>query len=61
MAVLRRLDSPRSLDEIGLELAISTSTVTSHVRALYQKLGVSSRRPAVSQARRHGQLSPGSS
>ncbi|WP_372661269.1 LuxR C-terminal-related transcriptional regulator [Amycolatopsis kentuckyensis] len=52
--VLRRLPSPRSLDEIASDLTVSVNTVKTHVRAIYGKLGVNNRRSAVVVARQHG-------
>ena len=40
-----------SLDEIAADLTVSVNTVKSHVRSIYAKLGVSSRRLA---AHEHG-------
>ncbi|TWF80140.1 LuxR family maltose regulon positive regulatory protein [Pseudonocardia hierapolitana] len=57
-AVLNMLPTQRSFDEIALDLTVSHSTVKTHVRALYGKLGVGSRRDAVAAARRRGILSP---
>jgi LuxR family maltose regulon positive regulatory protein len=57
-AVLNMLPTQRSFDEIALDLTVSHSTVKTHVRALYGKLGVSSRRDAVATARRRGILAP---
>ena len=57
-AVLSMLPTQRSFDEIALDLTVSHSTVKTHVRALYGKLGVNSRREAVATARRRGILSP---
>ncbi|MHA6795521.1 LuxR C-terminal-related transcriptional regulator [Pseudonocardia bannensis] len=47
LTVLSLLPSLLSLDEIAADLAISINTVKSHIRAIYAKLGVSSRRSAV--------------
>ncbi|NMH96994.1 LuxR C-terminal-related transcriptional regulator [Pseudonocardia acidicola] len=47
LTVLSLLPSLLSLDEIADDLAISINTVKSHVRAIYAKLGVSTRRTAV--------------
>jgi LuxR family transcriptional regulator, maltose regulon positive regulatory protein len=55
-AVLGMLPTQRSFDEIAFDLTVSHSTVKTHVRALYGKLGVNSRRDAVAVARRHGLL-----
>jgi LuxR family transcriptional regulator, maltose regulon positive regulatory protein len=57
-AVLSMLPTQRSFEEIALDLTVSHSTVKTHVRALYGKLGVNSRRDAVATARRRGILSP---
>lgn len=58
-AVLDLLPSQRSFGEIATELAVSHSTVKTHVRAIYGKLGATSRRDAVDRARSRGNLSPG--
>jgi LuxR family maltose regulon positive regulatory protein len=57
-AVLTLLPTQRSFDEIALDLTVSRSTVKTHVRALYGKLGVNSRRDAVAAARQRGVLAP---
>jgi LuxR family transcriptional regulator, maltose regulon positive regulatory protein len=54
LAVLAMLPSLQSLDEIAADLTISVNTVKSHVRSIYSKLGVSSRRSAVLTAYEHG-------
>ena len=54
--VLEQLPSLRNLEEIADYLAVSVNTVKSHVRAIYGKLGVSSRRTAVLAAHEHGLL-----
>jgi LuxR family maltose regulon positive regulatory protein len=54
--VLEQLPSLRNLDEIADHLAVSVNTVKSHVRAIYSKLGVSSRRTAVLAAHEQGLL-----
>ncbi|WP_214368821.1 LuxR C-terminal-related transcriptional regulator [Pseudonocardia sp. H11422] len=56
LTVLSLLPSLLSLDEIAADLAISINTVKSHIRAIYAKLGVSSRRSAVVAAYEHGLL-----
>ncbi len=53
-AVLVRLSSPRSLDELASDMSVSVNTVKTHVRAIYAKLGVNNRRAAVIAARRLG-------
>jgi len=60
-AVLDLLPSQRSFGEIATELAVSHSTVKTHVRAIYSKLGANSRRAAVDQARTSGLLFSGPS
>jgi LuxR family maltose regulon positive regulatory protein len=54
--VLARLPSLHNLDEIADDLDVSLNTIKSHVRAIYGKLGVSSRRTAVLTAHEHGLL-----
>jgi LuxR family transcriptional regulator, maltose regulon positive regulatory protein len=44
--ILRLLATDLSLSEIGRELYLSTNTVKTHTRAIYRKLGVSSRAEA---------------
>ena len=56
LAVLGLLPSMLSLDEIATDLTVSVNTVKSHVRSIYTKLGVSSRRMAVLSAHEHGLL-----
>ena len=51
LSVLRLLGSGLSEREIGGELFVSFNTVHSHVKAIYRKLGVSSRTEAVARAR----------
>ena len=54
--VLAQLVSLSNLGEIAEDLAVSVNTVKSHVRAIYGKLGVSSRRAAVLTALEHDVL-----
>ncbi|MDD7942374.1 LuxR C-terminal-related transcriptional regulator [Actinomycetospora lutea] len=54
--VLARLPSLESLDEIADDLAVSINTIKTHVRALYGKLGVTTRRDAVLVAHEQGLL-----
>ena len=54
--VLDQLPSLRDLEEIANHLAVSVTIVKSHVRAIYGKLGVSSRRTAVLAAHEQGLL-----
>jgi LuxR family transcriptional regulator, maltose regulon positive regulatory protein len=55
-AVLRMLPTQRSFEEVAEDLTVSHSTVKTHVRSIYGKLGVNSRRDAVVAARRRGIL-----
>jgi LuxR family maltose regulon positive regulatory protein len=52
--VLRLLAAGLSKREIGSELTLSFNTVDSHTKAIYRKLGVSSRHEAVSRAHEFG-------
>jgi LuxR family transcriptional regulator, maltose regulon positive regulatory protein len=52
--VLVLLSSPQSLDELASDLSVSVNTVKTHVRAIYTKLGVNTRRAAVFAARQLG-------
>ena len=54
LAVLAMLSSLQSLEEIAADLTVSVNTVKSHVRSIYSKLGVSSRRSAVLAAHEQG-------
>jgi LuxR family transcriptional regulator, maltose regulon positive regulatory protein len=56
LAVLRLLPSNLSQREIGDELFLSLNTIKSHVRAIFRKLGASSRREAVDVAGNLGLL-----
>jgi LuxR family transcriptional regulator, maltose regulon positive regulatory protein len=56
--VLRYLPTNLSTREIAAELYLSTNTVKTHQRHLYQKLGASSRTEAVERARAVGLLAP---
>ncbi len=53
-AVLVRLSSPQSLDELASDMSVSVNTVKTHVRAIYAKLGVNNRRAAVVAGRQLG-------
>jgi LuxR family maltose regulon positive regulatory protein len=55
-AVLYLLPSTLSVREIGRELHISRNTVKSHLRAIYSKLGVSTRDDAVARGHELGYL-----
>jgi LuxR family transcriptional regulator, maltose regulon positive regulatory protein len=54
--VLTQLVSLSNLGEIADDLAVSVNTVKSHVRAIYGKLGVNTRRTAVLAALERGLL-----
>jgi LuxR family transcriptional regulator, maltose regulon positive regulatory protein len=56
--VLRYLPTHLSAPEIASELSVSTSTVKTHLRNLYAKLGVHRRAEAVESARALGLLAP---
>ena len=56
--MLRYLSTHLSAPEIATELSVSTSTVKTHLRNLYAKLGVHRRTEAVESARALGLLAP---
>ena len=56
LAVLRYLPSQLSQREIASELYVSLNTVKTHCKAVYRKLGVEGRQPAVQAARDHDLL-----
>jgi LuxR family maltose regulon positive regulatory protein len=56
VVVLRLLRGTLSLREIGQELELSPNTIKTHVQAIYQKLGVSSRHEAVTYGHQIGIL-----
>ena len=58
LTVLQRLEGGRSEREISREMFLSFNTVHTHVKAVYRKLGVSSRAEALARARERGLLSP---
>ncbi len=49
--VLRLLETDLTMEEIGQELFVARSTIRSHVKSIYSKLNVHSRREAVRRAR----------
>jgi LuxR family transcriptional regulator, maltose regulon positive regulatory protein len=56
LAVLRQLPSLLPVDQVARIEQVSVNTVKSQMRAIYRKLGVSTRRAAVEEARRRGLL-----
>jgi LuxR family maltose regulon positive regulatory protein len=54
--ILRELQTLNPVDEIADNLLISTNTVKTHIRGVYRKLGVRSRKDAVAAARKRGIL-----
>lgn len=54
--LLRELPSMGTIKEIASSLYVSVNTVKTHLRSVYRKLGVTSRRAAVLTARRSGLL-----
>jgi LuxR family maltose regulon positive regulatory protein len=56
LAVLALLPSLLSAREIATEFSVSVNTVKSHIRSIYAKLGVTSRREAVLSAHGRGLL-----
>jgi LuxR family transcriptional regulator, maltose regulon positive regulatory protein len=57
LSVLRYLPTMMTNAEIAKELFVSVNTVKAHLKRIYKKLGVTSRRQAVHQARALGLLS----
>lgn len=56
LAVLRFLPTHMTNQEIAEALFLSINTVKTHLRSVYRKLGVTTRRQAISTAARHGLL-----
>jgi LuxR family maltose regulon positive regulatory protein len=56
MRVLRLLATPLSMHQIADQLYLSINTVKTHVKALHQKLGTSTRDATVARARELGLL-----
>jgi LuxR family maltose regulon positive regulatory protein len=54
--VLRYAATLRANREIGQDLYVTVNTVKAHLKAVYRKLGVNSRRQAVERARDLGML-----
>ena len=51
VAVLRLLCGTLSVREIGQELSVSQNTIKTHTKAIYRKLGVSTRHDAIARSR----------
>lgn len=56
LELLAELPSMRTTEEIAESLLVSVNTVKTHLRGIYQKLGVNSRRHAITVARQRGLL-----
>jgi LuxR family maltose regulon positive regulatory protein len=56
LELLAELPSLRTAEEIAASMYLSVNTVKTHIRGIYRKLGVNSRRDAVQSARRLGLL-----
>ena len=56
--MLRYLPTHLSAPEIASQLSVSTSTIKTHMRNLYAKLGAHRRAEAIEQARALGLLAP---
>lgn len=54
--VLRSLERGKRIREVASHLVLSENTVKTHLRRIYEKLGVDNRHDAVSRARLTGQL-----
>ena len=54
LTVVRYLESRLTYKDIAAELFVSSNTLKTHVKRIYQKLGVSSRIEAITEARRLG-------
>ena len=52
--IMRYLSSHLTNEEIAADLCLSVNTVKTHLRAIYRKLGVSSRRAAIAAAGARG-------
>ena len=56
LSVLRHFEGDRTARAIGAELYLSINTVKTHIRAIYRKLGVSTREDALARAELLGLL-----
>jgi len=59
LLVLRHLAGTKSAAEIAAELFVSVNTLKTHIRSLYRKLNVASRKHALTVAAEHGLLTAG--
>ena len=51
LSVLRHFENDRTARAIGADLYVSINTVKTHIRAIYRKLGVSTREDALARAK----------
>jgi LuxR family maltose regulon positive regulatory protein len=58
LEVLRLLNTQLSVPEIANELSVAPSTVRTHIRVIYNKLGVHGRLEVIQRARELGLLNP---
>jgi LuxR family transcriptional regulator, maltose regulon positive regulatory protein len=56
LEVLRELPNLSTVEDIAAAMYVSVNTVKTHLRSIYRKMGVASRRAAVGEARRVGLL-----
>ncbi|MEV0947321.1 LuxR C-terminal-related transcriptional regulator [Rhodococcus sp. NPDC049939] len=56
LELLTELPSWRTAEQIAADLCVSVNTVKTHLRGIYRKLGVKSRRDAIAAAQRSGLL-----
>lgn len=56
LELLAELPTWRTAEEIASDLCVSVNTVKTHLRGIYRKLGVTTRRDAVAAAHDHGLL-----
>ena len=56
LELLVELPSWRTAEQIAADLCVSVNTVKTHLRGIYRKLGVTSRRDAIAAAQHNGLL-----